>query len=243
VRTAVTICIAFTLTACIADAESEDDLTGEEGQADTSPEIPLRFLPGELFVPSAVIRTELRKVFRTEAELEATLQMDNPGIDFSHEWAVFYALGSTNPEFVPEARARIDRVSLSQSGLTLKVTAALEKNGDNCPDRSSRPFILVAIEIPDDPPPYTRFYRADRTRMCSADSYYDGVAFTAEQAAGALRACNQASYTALGTAGITGSQRSIIINGRTWSTLAAVASTLNIGPATMEKLRALGASY
>ena len=242
-RPVVSLLSALTVTACVADAGPEEDLDADEGAADSSADLPLRFLPGELFVPSAVIQTEVRKVFRTEAALEAALQMDNPGIDFSHEWAVFYAPGNTNPDLVPGARARVEHVSLSSTGLTLKVTSVLEKNGTNCPSRSSRPFILVAIEIPADPPPYTRFYRADRTRVCGADAYYDGVPFTADQAAGALRACNQASTTALSGAGITGAQASIIVNGRTWATLAAVAATQNIGPATMEKLRALGAAF
>jgi hypothetical protein len=239
----VLLVLGLGLAGCMAEAGSDEDVEAVDDHALDSANLPLRFLPGELFVPSAVIQSEVRKVFRTEAELEAALQMDNPGIDFTREWAVFYAPGSTNPALTPGARARIDFVSLSSTGLTLKVTTALEQNGTNCPTRRTRPFLLVAIPIPDHPPAYTRFYRADRTRVCSADAYYDGVPFTAEQAAGALSACNVATPLQLSGAGVTGAQQSIITGGRTWPSLIAVANTLNIGPATMEKLRALSSAF
>jgi hypothetical protein len=220
----------------------DDELAGEEDHADSAT-LPLRFLPGELILPSIAVRTEVREVFRTAEELEDVLQIDNPGIDFDHEWAVFYAPGSTNPDLLAGTQARIDKVTLSSTGLTLKVTTALEQNGANCPTRRTRPFLLVAIPIPDDVPPYTRFYRADRTRVCGAAAYYDGVPFTAAQAAGALRACNAATSAELGAAGITGTQRSIILGGRPWSSLSLVASRPGIGAATMEKLRALAADF
>lgn len=71
----------------------------------------------------------------------------------------------------------------------------------------------------------------------------DGVTFSGAQAAGALRAANEAPSAALGAVGITGSPRTIILNGRTWATLAAVAATSGIGAATMERLRTLGDVY
>jgi hypothetical protein len=233
--------LACSLGAC-AEVGDEDELGVEEGEAEGA-SLPLRFLPGELVVPTAVIQTEVREVFRSEAELAEVLQIENPGIDFAHEWAVFYAPGTTHPDLDPGAQARIDKVALSLTGLTLKVTTALEQNGANCPTRRTRPFLLVAIPIPDDIPPYTRFYRADRTRVCGAATYYDGVPFTAAQAAGALNACNLATSAQLGAAGITGTQRSILLGGRPWTSLALVASRPGIGPATMEKLRALGAGF
>jgi hypothetical protein len=243
VRTTIVFAVATLVAGCIADAgpELEEDETSVDDAKSDSATLPLRFLPGEQFVPTAVIQSEVRKVFRTEAELESFMQMDNPGIDFSREWAVFYAPG--NPALLPGDRARIETVSLSLTGLTLKVTTALERNGAGCPPRSTRPFLWVAIPIPDEPPPYTRFYRADRTRTCGADAYYDGVPFSATQAAGALAACNNATAAQLSGAGITGAQRSIILGGRTWPTLLAVANTQNIGPATMEKLRALSSQF
>jgi hypothetical protein len=223
------------------DPDGQEDLADLDGKADSAT-LPLRFLPGEQFVPTASIQTEVRRVFRTEEELEETLGMENPGIDFDTEWAVFYAPGNTNPDLVREAWARIDRVSLSNTGLTIKVTTALEKNGDGCPDRRTRPFLFVAVPIPDDPPPYTRMYRADRTRECTA-IYHDGVPFTAVQEAGALRACNEASAEELGAAGIAGTQRSIIVGGRVWSSLRDVSETPNIGATTMARLRDLSAGF
>ena len=241
----IAFALAIAVAGCVAEAGpdlEEDETSVDDGKLDSST-LPLRFLPGEQFVPTASIQSEVRKVFRTEAELLAFFgpTYENPGIDFDNEWAVFYAPG--NPNLRAGDRARIETVSLSLTGLTLKVTTNLERQGENCPPRSTRPFLMVAVPIPDDPPPYTRFYRADRTRTCSANAYYDGVPFTAAQAAGALRACNQATASQLSGAGITGAQQSIILNGRTWPSLQAVANTLNIGPATMEKLRALSSQF
>ena len=219
----------------------EDELEDEDelGKADALG-LPLRFLPGNLVLPTHTLNAEVRRVFKSADELEQTLQIANPGIDFEHEWAVFYNPGLSTLQ--PGSRARIETVSLSLTGLTLKVTTALEHNGADCPTRSTRPFLLVAVPIPDEPPPYTRFYRADRTRVCTLE-YYDGVPFTAAEVQGALRASNEATLAELDEAGIKGTQAKIIVQGRTWHSLAAVADTTGIGPITMNKLRTLGASF
>ena len=216
--------------------------SAEEGQADTSPEIPLRFLPGELFVPSAVIQTEVREVFRTD--LEAALQMDNPGIDFSHQWAVFYALAGTKPESSRGARAHFDRVSLSLSGLTIKRsrprsrrTATAARTGPavrSSSSRSRRPTIRRR----------TRGSIAPTAPGCAAPTRTTTASRSPRSRPPAR--CARATRRRTPRSAPPGSRDrsdTIIINGRTWPTLAAVASTLNIGPATMEKLRALGASY
>lgn len=251
----VTVALALaglTGAACTGeDTDEQGDVTGDDpaldgpdgGKDDSATTLPLRFLDREVFVPSAVIRTEVRKVFRTEAALEAELGIDNPGIDFAREWAVFYTPGMARTDLLPGFMARIDRVRVSSTGLTLMVTTSLEQNGA-CATRRSRPFLLVAIPKPADPPPYTRFDRADRTRSCPTDvTYLDGVPFTGAQLAASLRAANLATTAQLGAAGITGSPQSIIVRGRAWGSLALVASTAGIGETTMTKLRALGASF
>ncbi|MBE7451949.1 MAG: hypothetical protein HS111_24605 [Kofleriaceae bacterium] len=223
---------------------SDDGTDGASGGKDDSAlTLPLRFLPGELVVPSAAIQHEVRKVFRSAAALEAALGIPNPGIDFSREWAVFYTPGMARPDLLPGFWARIDTVRVSSTGLTIMVTTSLEQNGA-CAARRSRPFLLVAVPRPETPPPYTRFYRADRTRACPGGvTYHDGVPFTPAEEAAALRAANLATPGELHAAGITGAQASIVTGGRTWSRLAAVAGTAGIGSATMTKLRALGASF
>lgn len=229
----------------LGDVAGDDPALGatDDGKDDSATTLALRFLPGEQFVPSASIRTEVRRVFRTEAELETALGMDNPGIDFSREWAVFYTPGMSRTDLLPGFQARIDSVRVSSTGLTLMVTTALEQNG-NCATRRSRPFLLVAVPKPATPPPYTRFYRADRTRSCATDVvYHDGVSFTPAQAAGALRAANLATAAQLNAAGITGSPAALVLGGRTWGSLGAVTSTVGIGEVTVAKLRALGASF
>jgi hypothetical protein len=225
------------------EVAGDDPAATDEGKDDGATTLPLRFLPGELFVPSASIRSEVRRVFRTEAALEAALGMENPGIDFSREWAVFYTPGMSRTDLLPGFMARIDAVRISSTGLTIMVTTSLEQNG-NCPTRRARPFLLVAIPKPANPPPYTRYYRNDRTRACPADiTYLDGVPFTDTELASSLRAANQATATQLAGAAITGAPQSLILGGRPWSTVALVASTSGIGATTMEKLRALGHSF
>lgn len=221
------------------DEDLDDDLDDDLGKADHLG-LPLRFLPGNLVLPTHTLQDEVRRVFKTADELEQTLQIPNPGVDFANEWAVFYNPGLST--LLPGSRARIETVSLSLTGLTLKATTALQHNGDGCPARSTRPFILVAVPIPDEPPPHTRFYRADRTLTCSLE-FHDGVGFTEAEAEGALRAANLAEVAELNDVGITGAQASILVDGRTWFSLASVASTTNIGPRTMEKLRTLSASF
>jgi hypothetical protein len=233
------------------DLALQGDVAGDDpaldgpdgGKDDSATTLPLRFTDRELFVSSAAIRGEVRRVFRSAAELKSALGLDNPGIDFAREWAVFYTPGMARTDLLPGFMARIDTVKVSSTGLTLTVTTSLEQNG-NCAARRSRPFLLVAIPKPADPPPYTRFVRADRTRACPTDvTYFDGVPFTAPQAAAALRAANLATAAQLGGAGITGSPASLITGGRPWASLGAVASTSGIGETTMTRLRALGAAF
>lgn len=253
---AIVVLLAVTMAGCglepePADGEAEDvvEVAGDDpaatddGKDDSATSLPLRFLPGELFLPSAKLQTEVRRVFRTEAALEEALGIDNPGIDFSREWAVFYTPGMSRTDLLPGFMARIDTVRVSSTGLTIMVTTSLEQNG-NCPGRRTRPFLLVAVRRPETPPPYTRFYRNDRTRACPTDvTYLDGVPFSATQLAASLRAANLATDTQLAGAGITGTQRSIITGGRTWPSLARVASTTGIGATTMTRLRTLGESF
>jgi hypothetical protein len=256
-RTSIVISLALVFAAVGSACTTEEDLAaqgdvaGEDpaldgpdgGKEDSATTLPLRFLDREVFVPSASIRNEVRKVFRSAAELKATLGMDNPGIDFSREWAVFYTPGMSRTDLLPGYLARIDTVKLSSTGLTLMATTSLEQNG-NCASRRSRPFLLVAIPKPATPPPYTRFTRADRTRSCPTDvTYLDGVAFTAAQAAASLRAANLATAAQLTGAGITGSPAALVTGGRPWASLAAVAATSGIGVTTMTRLRDLGAGF
>ncbi|HUQ01848.1 MAG TPA: hypothetical protein VM261_05095 [Kofleriaceae bacterium] len=257
-RALMAIAMALAASACAVDAEDvADDEVGEvagddpaatrdasDGKDDSATTLPLRFLPGEQFVPSAAIRTEVRRVFRTEAALEEALGMENPGIDFSREWAVFYAPGSANiAELAPGFMARIDSVRISSTGLTVMVTTSLEQNG-NCAARRSRPFLIVAVPRPATPPPYTRYYKNDRTRACPTGvTYLDGVGFTEAQLAASLRAANLATPAQLSAAGITGSPQSLVVGGRTWTSLSLVASTAGIGETTMMRLRTLGSDF
>jgi hypothetical protein len=220
------------------EEDLDDDLELELGKADGHT-MPVRLITGNVALPTALLYDEIHTVFRTEAELEDTLQIPNPGVDFSTEWAVFYNPGLDALE--PGSRAWIDTVWLSQTGLTLMVATTLEHNGADCPPRSARPFRLVAVPAPDDPPPYKRFYRGERTRTCG--EVHDGVPFTTQQAAAALDAANLASSDELADGGIKGTQAAIIIDGRTWPSLAAIADTYNIGPVTMARLRDLGAAF
>ncbi len=71
----------------------------------------------------------------------------------------------------------------------------------------------------------------------------DGVSFTGPQATAALRAANLATTAQFTAAGLTGAPRTLIVNGRVWATLAAVANTAGIGAATMTRLKTMGANF
>jgi hypothetical protein len=220
-------------------AEVDDGLEGEAGKADGHT-LAIRIVPGNIALPTVLLEDEIYRVFESEDELEQVLQISNPGIDFSTEWGVFYNPGLDR--LLPGSRAWIDTVWISETGLTFQVRTTLEHNGTECPGRSTRPFRLVAVPAPEDPPPYTRFYRGERTRECALESY-DGVPFTEEEVEGALEAANVATPAEIDDAGIKGTQASIILTGRPWMSLAAIADTTNIGPVTMNKLRELGAAF
>jgi hypothetical protein len=123
-------------------------------------------LPGEQFVPSAKIRTEVRRVFESEAEWVEYFGEASPGIDWDSDWAIFYTPGTTRPDLqVAGWRSRIKSVSLSSTGRTLSITTRLEHNGD-CPWRRGRPFVTVTIPRTEPAPEFIKFFRSDVVRDC-----------------------------------------------------------------------------
>ena len=72
---------------------------------------------------------------------------------------------------------------------------------------------------------------------------YDGVAFTHQEAAGALAAANQATKEELAASGISGAQDDLLIGKRPFASLSLVTSTAGIGPLTTIKLKTMAAGY
>jgi DNA uptake protein ComE-like DNA-binding protein len=68
----------------------------------------------------------------------------------------------------------------------------------------------------------------------------DGVAFTAAEAAAALRFANEATAAELQAAGIAGRQASAVQAGRPYADLAAVGAAYGVGEKTMARLKTVG---
>ena len=161
------------LAGCAVDHEVEDgdsdivlddpDAPDGEGKADGVWYTPIT---KEYFLPTAKVASETRKLFKSEAEWVAYFGQPSPGIDFSTRWAIFYTPGVLRDDLSHEPgwRARLARVWLSSTGKTLMITTRLERNGESCPARSTRPFITATI--PQQTTIYKRFYRSDVTRDC-----------------------------------------------------------------------------
>jgi hypothetical protein len=165
-RRLVSLCLCSILFAgcAVADDDGFDDDVGETEQ-DVST---LWYTPitKEYFLPSAKIRTEVRKVFASEEEWVAFFGEPSPGIDFTKDLAIFYTPGTAREDLqVRGWRARLARVTLSSTGKTLSVTTRLEENGD-CATRSTRPFITATVKRPATLPTYKKFYRDDIVRDC-----------------------------------------------------------------------------
>lgn len=168
--------LALVLTGCLIDDPGvevdeegvfdEDvvlDDPDPEGKADGPSTVWYTQITREYFLPSAKVRTETRKLFKSEAEWVAHFGTPSPGIDFTRNWAIFYTPGTDNLEV--GGRARFVKVTLSATGKTLSITTRLEDNGD-CAWRSARPFVTATIPKPVSNPAFKRFYKSDTSRSC-----------------------------------------------------------------------------
>jgi hypothetical protein len=163
------LCLGGALAACgaLPNADLEDgdvqvDLD-DASRADRA-DITVRSLSG-VSVPSALSRSETRRLYKTAAAFRADFGATPRGVDFSRDWVVFYSAGARpTGGFV----ARVQRVRTTDSGATLKVTTSLESPAADClvTQAPTRPHALVAFRPPSPRPRYTRFYRADTTREC-----------------------------------------------------------------------------
>jgi PrcB C-terminal len=117
---------------------------------------------------------ETRKVFTTAAAYKAYFGHAAPDtVRFSKEWVAFYSAGV---ERTGGYKASIERVALSNTGLTLKVTTSLSSPGPDCIVTQSltKPYVLVKFKKPVPPPVYVKFYRDDVTRSCGPTGPFCG---------------------------------------------------------------------
>jgi hypothetical protein len=164
------------LAGCLGDEVTDDEAIAEtgddedtvlddpdpEGKADGVTTIWYTPITREYFLPSAKITTETRKLFKSEAEWVAHFGQPSPGIDFVHNWAVFYTPGTQSTDLATTTgwRSKLSRVSLSSTGKTVSITTRLERDGDSCPWRRATPFVTATIPKPA-AATYKRFYKSD----------------------------------------------------------------------------------
>ncbi len=168
------VLIRLLLLTCLAscalgdDAYDEDYYGEDDSEATGATTVWYTMITREYFLPSAKIAGELHKVFKSEAEWVAFWGTASPGIDFTHDWAIFYTPGTQRSDLKTETgwQTKLAKVTLSATGKTLSITTKVEHNG-TCATRRARPFITATIKKPTTAPSTIRFYRTETTRNCS----------------------------------------------------------------------------
>lgn len=111
-------------------------------------------------------QTETRVLFTTAASYYNYFGHAAPStVNFATDWVVFYSAGSKS---TGGYKASVQRARLSDSGLTIKVTTALESPGANCVTTQAftKPTALVKFKKPVPRPYYVSYYRNDTVRDC-----------------------------------------------------------------------------
>jgi hypothetical protein len=165
------VLIRLLLLTCLASCALGDDAFDEdaygEDAADATGATTVWYttITHEYFLPSAKIAGEVHKVFKSEAEWVAFWGEASPGIDFAHNWAIFYTPGTQRTDLATETgwQSKLAKVSLSATGKTLSITTKVEHNG-TCATRRAKPFLTATIKKPTVAPTSIRFYRTETTR-------------------------------------------------------------------------------
>ena len=108
-------------------------------------------------------RVFLSRELRAAREARAAAPDD---LDWSREWVAFYSAGSKP---TGGYRAVITRVTVSETGKTLKLVTSLRSPGADCftTQAFTTPHTLVRFHKPASEPSRARFYRDDQTVSCS----------------------------------------------------------------------------
>ncbi len=152
---------------------TEDDLinesVGEVAQADDGkedgPSIPFTVFSDDT---TGTGTTVTREIFANATAYAKYFGHSAPAsVNFSTHYVVYYSAGVKN---TGGYKASIEKVTTSNSGLTLKVTTALESPGAGCfvTQSLTRPNVLVKFRKPSPRPYYLSFYKHDTVRDCSA---------------------------------------------------------------------------
>ena len=105
----------------LGDDALDDDTSEDTAEATGATTVWYTTITREYFLPSAKVAGEVHRVFKSEAEWTAFWGTASPGIDFAHNWAVFYTPGTQRADLAVEAgwHAKLTKVSLSATGKTL----------------------------------------------------------------------------------------------------------------------------
>ena len=157
---------------CAACTSDDGELPGDEGiageeNADSKgdrDELSVTALDADVeFAPGA----EIRKVITSADGYEAYFGSAAPSdVDWSKEWVAFYSAGGKP---TGGYSAAITRVTVSESGKTLKLVTSLSSPGDDCftTQATTNPYTLVRFPKPASEPSRARFYRDDKTVSCT----------------------------------------------------------------------------
>jgi len=157
------------LTACAIEDDDSDAAELAEGIDDAKTDQP-DFALTELDIDPPTNRfVEKVGVVKSRTAFKQVFGFSAPqSIDFNKEWVAYYTAGAQNSGGY---HASIDRVRLSDSGKTLRITAHLNKPGFDClvTQAITSPYAVVKFKKPASPQPTTnRYYRLESTTNCSA---------------------------------------------------------------------------
>jgi hypothetical protein len=148
----------------VADAATDDDKA--DGPA-------IAFTPVDgLTLRSTIGKTEEGRVIRTATGFRTAFGTAPPtGFDFDHEWLAIYSAGVRT---TGGYHASIERVRLSDSGLTVKVTSHLTMPGSNCIVTQALTKPVAVVKFAAQPSAArSRFTKLAETKACGATGACD----------------------------------------------------------------------
>jgi hypothetical protein len=156
------------LTACATDGAGEDEIaeldeSGDDSKTD-QPDIALTVLDID---PPKDRFSEKVGVIKSRSAFKTVFGYSAPSsIDFNKQWVAYYTAGTQTSGGY---HATIERVRLSDTGKTLRITANLDRPGFDCvvTQALTAPYAVVKFAKPSSAPTTNRYYREESTTNCS----------------------------------------------------------------------------
>lgn len=193
------VAILLSLSAACADAPADGDLVSPTVTTDTvddakADQADLSFTPvTDLTLRSSIGKTEEGRVIRSATSFRTAFGTAPPAwLDFNDEWLAVYSAG-IRPTGGYEAE--IQRVRLSDSGMTVKVTSSLTSPGAGCAvtDALTKPVAIVRFPAQAGAS-RSRFTKLAEVDTCGMDVCGSELQTVLEQAADGMLYMSESDY-------------------------------------------------